>query len=191
MSYEARFEYLKKIQFEYLNSKRSRKNELLNHAEMVTGMTRKHLIKRLNRADWGDGASVERRGRPIIYGLDIQEHLKRIWGLMEQPCGKKMAALIPAVLEKYRLRHPELTDSQAVLLLTVSAATIDRIAAPWKVQCGISTTQPPAGPLYKTAIPVMPKDWNVTAPGRVQIDTVSHCGDSGNGAFASTLFRPT
>ena len=40
MSHEARFEYLKKIQFEYLNSKRSRKNEPLNHAEMVTGMTR-------------------------------------------------------------------------------------------------------------------------------------------------------
>ncbi len=188
MSHEARFEYLKKIQFEYLNSRRSRKNELLNHAEMVTGISRKHLIKRLNRADWGDGAQIERRGRPVVYGLDIQEHLKRIWLLMEQPCGKKMAALIAAIFEKYRLHHPEMTDAQAVLLLTVSAATIDRIAAPWKVvQGAISTTQPPAGNWYKSAIPVMPKDWNVTAPGRVQVDTVSHCGDSASGAFASTL----
>ena len=31
MSHEARFEYLKKIRFDYLNSNRRRKNDLLNH----------------------------------------------------------------------------------------------------------------------------------------------------------------
>ncbi len=36
MSQEACYEYLKKIQFEYLNSNRRRKNELLNYAQMVT-----------------------------------------------------------------------------------------------------------------------------------------------------------
>jgi hypothetical protein len=33
----------------------------------------------------------------------------------------------------------------------------------------------------------MPKDWNITAPGYAQVDTVSHCGEDASGAFASTL----
>ena len=32
-----------------------------------------------------------------------------------------------------------------------------------------------------------PKDWNIKSPGHFQGDTVSHCGESGAGLFASTL----
>jgi len=108
MSHEARFEYLKKIQFEYLNSARRRKTDLLNHAGMVTGLSRKHLTRLLNRATIEHGAKQVRRGRPRRYGPDLEKHLQRLWLAMEQPCGKKMAVLLLVVIEKYRRHAPDL-----------------------------------------------------------------------------------
>lgn len=187
MSHEARFEYLKKIQFEYLNSNRRRKNDLLNHAQMITGMSRKHLIRWLNRSAPAETVEPARRGRPKKYGPELERHLQRLWLAMEQPCGKKMAVLLSVVLEKYRRHAPDLSDELARQASTIGAATLDRMARSWKVQRGLSLTKAPTSQWYKSAIPVQPKDWNVTAPGRVQVDTVSHCGESGHGAFASTL----
>jgi hypothetical protein len=187
MSHEARFEYLKKIQFEYLNSDRRRKNELLNHAQMVTGMSRKHLIRWLNRRAPEAAAAPIRRGRPRRYGPELERHLQRLWLALEQPCGKKMAVLVPAVLGKYRRHAPDMNDELARQAAMIGAATLDRMARAWKVQRGLCLTKAPTSQWYKSAIPVQPKDWNVSAPGRVQVDTVSHCGDSGHGAFASTL----
>ena len=187
MSHEARFEYLKKIQFEYLNSDRRRKNDLLNHAQMVTGMSRKHLIRWLNRINSDQLVAPIRRGRPKRYGPELERHLHRLWLAMEQPCGKKMVVLLSAVLEKYRRHAPEMSHELAIQASTIGAATLDRMARGWKVQRGLSLTKAPTSQWYKSVIPVQPKDWNVTAPGKVQVDTVSHCGESGSGAFASTL----
>jgi hypothetical protein len=187
MSQEACHEYLKKIQFEYLNSNRRRKNELLNHAQMVTGMSRKHLIRRLNRNQPHSFRGAKRPGRPRRYSPELEKHLQRLWLAMEQPCGKKMAALLPAILEKYQKYAPDFNELLILQANSISAATLDRMASNWKVQRGLSLTKAPTSQWYKSAIPVQPKDWNVTAPGKVQVDTVSHCGDSGSGAFASTL----
>ena len=186
MSHEARFEYLKKIQFEYLNSDRRRKNELLDHAQIVTVMSRKHLIRWLNRTT-DRAATPARRGRPKIYGPELEKHLQRLWLALEQPCGKRMVVLLSAVLEKYRRHAPDLSDELSRQAAAIGAATLDRMARSWKVQRGLCLTKAPTSQWYKSAIPVQPKDWNVTAPGRVQVDTVSHCGDSGHGAFASSL----
>jgi hypothetical protein len=128
MSHEARFEYLKKIQFEYLNSDRRRKNELLNHAQMVTGMSRKHLIRWLNRRAQEAAAAPIRRGRPRRYGPELERHLQRLWLALEQPCGKKMAVLVPAVLGKYRRHAPDMNDELARLASMIGAATLDRMA---------------------------------------------------------------
>ena len=187
MSHEARFEYLKKIQFEYLNSNRRRKNDLLNHAQLATGMSRKHLIRWFNRASPQEGLKQRKRGRPRKYTPELEKHLQRLWLALEQPCGKKMAVLIPVVIEKYRKHAPDLNESLIRQASSIAAATLDRMAQRWKVQRGLCLTKAPTSQWYKSAIPVQPKDWNVTAPGRVQVDTVSHCGESGSGAFASTL----
>ena len=69
----------------------------------------------------------------------------------------------------------------------MSAATLDRFLKQIRVARGLCTTKAPTSSWYKTAIPVQAKDWNITEPGFAQADTVSHCGESGSGAFASTL----
>ena len=106
---------------------------------------------------------------------------------MEQPCGKKMKVLLHNLLPAYLKRNPELSEAIVNQLKTISAATLKRYLKELRVKRGICLTKPPTSSWYKTAIPVQAKDWNITAPGFIQADTVSHCGESAQGAFASTL----
>ncbi len=88
-------------------------------------------------------------------------------------------------------RHGELklTKDQEVLLLSVSAATIDRLLAKAKRGLGYkgrSTTKP--GTLLKHKIPIRTfADWNDDRPGFLEIDLVAHCGDSTAGEYINTL----
>lgn len=185
MSNEANREYLETIREAYKKSNRADKSLILRHAMVVTGLSRKRLIRLLN----GQKAIAPRRaaGRKARYGEDVFLHVKRLWLLMEQPCGKRLKVLIPRLLASYRRREPSLTPNLEKQLLSISAASIDRYLKTARVQRGLCTTKAPTSSWYKTAIPVQPKDWNITKPGHTQADTVSHCGESGAGTFASTL----
>lgn len=152
---------------------------------LVTGLTRKRLIRLLG-ADCGIQGALKRGRRPK-YSPECVDHLKRLWFLMEQPCGKRLKALIPRLLSGYQKREPRLTDELAHQLVSMSAATIDRFLKTIRIERGKCTTKAPSSQWYKSAIPVQAKDWNITAPGYAQADTVSHCGEDGSGAFASTL----
>ncbi len=75
-------------------------------------------------------------------------------------------------------------------LLAMSAATIDRLLAPFKRSMypeGKSTTRSRRNQ-YTEAVPIMSRipaiDWQ---PGLVAIDTVAHCGNSAKGQYAFTL----
>lgn len=184
MSNEAKTEYLKSIREEYRKANRREKSVLLSHAMLVTGLTRKRLIRRLSA---NSCTLSSRRGRKARYSVEVFVHLKRLWLLMEQPCGKRLKVLIPRLLPSYRKRSPELSDELARQLTDLSPATIDRFLKGIRAQRGLCTTKAPSSQWYRSAVPVQPKDWNVTAPGLAQADTVSHCGEDASGAFASTL----
>lgn len=185
MSHEANREYLETIRDAYRKSSRADKSLILRHAMVVTGLSRKRIIRLLN----GRKAVLprQRAGRKPAYTAEVFQHVKRLWLLMEQPCGKKLKVLIPRLLASYRRREPNLTPDMEKQLLSISAASIDRYLKAARTQRGLSTTKAPTTSWYKTAIPVQPKDWNITRPGHAQADTVSHCGESGAGAFVSTL----
>lgn len=85
------------------------------------------------------------------------------------------------------MKRHALSEEIQKSLLAMSAASIDRRLKQIRIERGVSTTKAPTSSWYKSAIPVMPKDWNITAPGYAQVDTVSHCGADASGAFASTL----
>jgi hypothetical protein len=87
-------------------------------------------------------------------------------------------------------RHNELAldPETRVLLLQMSASTIDRRLAPFRQQRGRgkSTTKP--GTLLKDAIAVRTfADWDDARAGFVEIDLVAHCGDTVAGQYLQTL----
>ena len=83
----------------------------------------------------------------------------------------------------------ELSDADAALLVSMSAATIDRLLAPERATLafrGRSHTKP--GTLLKSQIPVRTwAEWSEDLPGFVEIDLVGHEGGNSSGEFCFTL----
>jgi len=71
----------------------------------------------------------------------------------------------------------------------MSPATIDRLLHPWRQLGGrrpFTTTKP--GSLLKNSIPIRTfADWQEDQPGFLEVDLVSHCGNSSEGLYLTTL----
>jgi hypothetical protein len=90
------------------------------------------------------------------------------------------------VLERHG--HLALSSDMRRRLLSISAATVDRLLKTERYkQCkGITTTKP--GSLLKKQIKVRSfADWDNVIPGFLEGDLVAHCGDSVDGNFLNTL----
>ncbi|GLP79966.1 hypothetical protein TUM20984_13860 [Mycobacterium antarcticum] len=112
------------------------------------------------------------------------------WTVLGMPAGKRLAPMLGELLAV--LRHfgeLVLDEDIATLLVSMSAATIDRRLAPERRKHqlkGRATTKP--GSLLKSQIPVRTwADWDDGRPGFVEIDLVCHDGGSLTGPHAFTL----
>lgn len=125
---------------------------------------------------------VHRPGPKPKYGDQFTEHLKNLWELMNRMCSKKMVVAMPLWLPSYKGADSEMRT----LLLSVSSSTIDRLLRPFKytLKKGLSTTKPSA---FRNKIPIKLLDGEVTEPGYIEADTVSHCGERSEGPFVSSL----
>ena len=63
--------------------------------------SRKHAIKLLNGKVGCAKKSSRKKGRPSLYGKEIKEILLCIWKASEQPCGKRLAAMMELWLPHY------------------------------------------------------------------------------------------
>ena len=81
MSYQATAHYLQAILPKYQVSSKKEKSLILNHAEMATKLSRKHLIKRLSNNVIP--LKKEGSGRPLTYNKsELLPHIKHIWMCM-------------------------------------------------------------------------------------------------------------
>jgi len=103
-------------------------------------------------------------------------------------CSKKLKAAIPLWLPFYETTYEPLTTETQNKLLSISAATIDRLLSPVRLKHGrkgLSGTKP--GSLLKNQIPIRTHHWDVSQPGFMEADTVAHCGNSLAGDFVWSL----
>lgn len=180
--------YLQAIQKHYRQSDRATKQMILNEFCEVCGYTRKYAIRLLNRKIKSAAPTAKRPGPKRKYQAEVLlEPLKRIWFASDQLCGKRLKAAIPLWLPHYEDQYGSLADSVRVDLLTISAATLDRLLKPLRVQHpkGLSGTKP--GSLLKSQTPIRNHHWDETQPGFVEADTVAHCGNSLAGDFVWSL----
>jgi len=130
------------------------------------------------------------QGRPKKYSRDMLGALKKIWGILNFPCGKRLVAVMQEIIEVLE-RWGELrcTEEVKALLTEMSASTTDRFlrAERKKLQLkGRSGTKP--GSLLKHKIPIRTfADWDNAKPGFLQIDLVGHEGGNSRGDFCQTL----
>lgn len=184
MSQKVREEMLPRLRQRYVNRGRQGRSRMIDELCEQFGYSRKHAIKLLGASTgWGGDPGV-RKGRPPEYGPEVVEVLWRIWRVAEQPCGKRLVAMLELWLPHYEAEHGKLSAKVRKQLLAISAAHVDRMLAPRKAQSkhrGRSGTKP--GSLLKHHIPIRTDNWDVTKPGWLEADTVAHCGGSLDGDF--------
>ena len=170
--------YLKAIRSRYRRAGKKAKTTMLDEFCAVCGYHRKYAIRLLNQG--GKAGRRRRPGRkPRYAGPELLTALKRIWFASDQMCSKKLKAAIPLWLPHYATVYPALTAETQERLLSISAATIDRLLKPVRVvhaRRGLGGTRP--GSLLKNQIPIRTHFWDVSQPGFMEADTVAHCGTS-------------
>jgi hypothetical protein len=184
MSQKMKEEMLPRLWQRYGGRGREGRTRLIDEVCEQFGYSRKHAIKLLNgRAGCGGNASAS-RGRPPLYGKEEQEVLWRIWKAAEQPCGKRLVAMLELWLPYYEREYGKLPARVRRRVCSISAAQCDRLLAPRKAQSkarGRCGTKP--GGLLRNQIPIRTEHWDVSAPGWLEADTVAHCGNSLEGDF--------
>jgi hypothetical protein len=103
-------------------------------------------------------------------------------------CSKRLVAAIPLWLPFYEKAYEKLSDEVRNKLLSISAATIDRLLAPTRAKTrprGLCATKP--GSLLRNQIPIRTHNWDISQPGFMEADTVAHCGNSLAGNFIWSL----
>ena len=124
------------------------------------------------------------------YGPEVIAALTVCWTVLGMPAGKRLAPMLGELVAVLRhFRELVIGDDTAALLVSMSAATIDRRLAGERAKyrsgdgCG---TKP--GSLLKGQIPVRTwAEWDDARPGFVEIDTVFHDGGNRGGGHAFTL----
>lgn len=165
------------------------KSRILDELCANTGWHRSHARKALNAA-LAPRILTAPTPRPVRYGPEVIAALTVCWTVLGMPAGKRLAPMLGELVAVLRhFRELVISDQTAVLLVSMSAATIDRRLADERARCKIKGrvgTKP--GSLLKSQIPVRTwAEWDNAVPGFVEIDTVFHDGGHRGGGHVFTL----
>jgi hypothetical protein len=150
----------------------------------------KRVVVASKTAIVGDIRKRVRKKREPMYGGEVVEALKRIWGILDLICGKRLKVALPEVLPKLeRWGEMKLSSEVREKLLRISASTIDRVLAGERKKMELKSrggTKP--GTLLKHQVPIRTfSEWDESRPGFMEVDLVSHGGGDERGDFCQTL----
>jgi hypothetical protein len=188
MSLQTRRELLQHMLPQYREASTvKKKSKLLDAFTATTGYNRKYAMWLLNHVR--EGQHSPQRPRPRHYGPEVQHALFLVWHAANRICAKRLVPFLPTLVEALeRHEHLQLTEECRSQLLSMSAATADRLLRSQRKrgQRGLSTTR--AGTLLKQQIPIRTfEEWNEARPGFLEADLVAHCGTEIEGGHLYTL----
>ena len=186
MSPSARREYVRQMQPLYRAARgKKEKIRLIRQVSETLNCHKKHA-GRLMR---GPRPQPERplRHREPVYPERLIHILQKVWAAAQHPWSVRLQATLPLWLPWIKQRWP-ISGEEEKLLLSMSAATMDRRLAAHKAQLKhrlYGKTKP--GRWLRQTIPIQTESWNVPEPGWTESDTVSHSGPTASGVFAYTF----
>ena len=171
----------------YAKATKKDKGPMLDELCELTGWTRRHA-RRVLVEPATKPRSTPRHRR--VYGQEVLGPLRFVWATLGGPAGKRLAPFMQEAIEALE-RHGEidLLPEVRTKLLSVSAATIDRMLAPERAKLrmkGRSGTKP--GSILRRQIPIRTfAEWDDARPGFCQVDLVSHDGGNPSADHCYTL----
>ena len=184
---QSRRALLKQFAPQYHWAASAQKGALLDTFVQATGYHRRYGMWLLNHAE--DVLRAPAYARPRQYGPEVQHALFLAWNAANRICAKRLIPFLPILIEALeRHEHLHISEECRSQLLSMSAATADRLLSSQRKrgQRGFFTTR--AGTLLKQQIPIRTfQEWNETQPGFVEADLVAHCGIDIEGGYLYTL----
>ena len=184
----ARREITAAVAERYRQAGRAEKAGILDELCAVTCWHRKHAVRAL-AANTNTPPDAPHCRKPT-YGAAIKDALVALWEASDRICGKRLKVMIPTLLPSLEL-HGRLTLGKfdRALVLSVSAATIDRLLVETKIAAaGGKRRRVGFYSAVRREVPIRTfNDWNDPAPGFCEVDMVAHGGTSVAGSFIQTL----
>jgi hypothetical protein len=187
MARQSKREYLRSIHRRYSEGRRKEKTAMLEEFCKVCGYNRKYAIWLLSRRLSNRLARRAVTRRSATYSKASIAVLAKVWEASGYLCSQRLKAALPQWLPWIK-RHFEVNAELEKELLAISARQMDRRLFPHKRTVKrrlYGTTRP--GSLLKHMIPIKTDHWEVTLPGYLEIDLVSHSGAAAAGEFIYTL----
>jgi len=187
MARQSKREYLRSIHERYRRGGRTEKTAMLEEFCKVCGYNRKYAIWLLSRPLLQAGLRRRATRRSAIYSKASIVTLAKVWEASGYLCSQRLKAAVPQWLPWIK-KHFEVSREVEQELLAISARQMDRRLNAHKRSAKrrlYGTTRP--GSLLKHMIPIKTDHWEVTLPGYLEIDLVSHSGASAAGEFIYTL----
>ncbi len=184
MTSGSRIELLESLRTSYAAGSWKEKVQILNHIVSATGYNRKYATQLL--IGYQSLPSFKRR-RVKTYDEQIHAHLKELWLAANRICSKRLVSLIPTLLPILEeRRYLTVSDSERTQLLSISAATIDRILKEDRKEYGPKKRSISHTNALRQRIPVR-TSWEEPEAGFCEVDLVSHGGQSASGQFLHSL----
>lgn len=186
MTHAARVELTNAVRTRYRSAVGAEKSKILDEFIAATGYHHKSAIRALNSEP--TTKKRQRRARPALYDDAAQAALIVLWEASDRVCGKRLKALLPILLPALeRNGHLHLQDPIRQRILTMSAATIDRLLRVPRSATNLKKRRR-AMPEARRRVPVRTfADWNSPPPGSMEMDCVAHCGDANRGSYVNSL----
>jgi hypothetical protein len=187
MARRSKQEYLGIMWQRYQRAGRAERWALLDEVLRMCGSHRKYAIGLLNRRQPPRPRPRRVPRRRPTYSAEAISVLAWLWEQAGYLCAMRLKAALPIWLPWVRQRR-SVSPTVERHLLAISPRQIDRRLQGHKRTLKrrlYGTTRP--GSLLKHLVPLKTEHWDVTQPGYLEIDLVSHSGASAAGDFLQTL----
>lgn len=187
ISKRARTEVIAALHQRYQSAAKREKTRILDEFVAVAQCHRKHAVRLLSSGNEAPKPNVPVAGRRV-YDEAVREALIIAWEAADRICGKRLKAILPSLVEAME-RHGHLALAPRIRerVLSVSAATIDRILAPVRNEAGRRKRRRVKKKMSHQVPTRTFADWDQPPPGYLEIDFVAHCGGSVSGRFIHSL----
>jgi hypothetical protein len=159
---------------------KERRGALTKQLSASLSLHPKSIGRTMKRLQLKDSTTVEKRGRPVYYGKDVDAALFLIWKEMDYPCAENMHSIVNDYIG-YFIHEGiwEFSDETTSKLRAVSLGTLKLRIKSFRKKKGFGHGRSATvSSSLKGMIPIRKSHtWTHLIPGFVQTDSVVHCGD--------------